>query len=280
MESLQFAQELRNQQIEFVHQSINYKATKYGHLHTIHLNNNRYGFLHVPDNYNCSFCLGKPYSHKYNGLLLIYHGSRDIAFDYIFKQCTYLLEEFSKQNYLLFFGQSDGVIKDEPYIHPKYKHVSYGELYWGIRSGQNMMEDIQYTKDAINTISNLFRNDCPTFIFSHSNGAVFSLLLTVHMPNTFKAIISHQGGLGYDSGFYIDFDLLKETDQRVPILLYTGTHDVHKEACEGAYRLFSNMDFPCEIIIAKDEYHGTISNQSQQDIFDYIINCEQVDNFE
>lgn len=271
---LQSAQNLLDKQLSFVHQC-KYKnpqfifKTNHGHIHTIFLcDGNRYGFLHVPDKTQCPMCtnINNLDFKEYKGLLLIYHGSRDLAFEYIFQNSELLLQELSKQNYLLFFGQSNGVMNSNVTIHPKYNSFTYGELYWGIKLSQNMNEDIQYTKEVCNLFDSL-----PKIFFGHSNGGVFSLLLSVHMPNTFQAIISHQGGLGYDGGFYLDFDLLKESDHKTNILFYTGTKDVHKEACEGAYNLFKNMEFPCQLIIAKNEYHGILTNDCQQALLNFIL---------
>ena len=99
---------------------------------------------------------------------------------------------------------------------------------------------------------------------------MFGLLLPIHLPNIFTGIISHQGGLGYDPGFYLDFELLPGDAIRPDILFYTSDIDVHREACEGGYMLFKNIDFNCHIVIAKNEVHGRITTNSQTYIFNFI----------
>lgn len=76
-----------------------------------------------------------------------------------------------------------------------------------------MLDDIEYT----NNIIDYFKAQNIYYI-GHSNGGIFSSLLSVYLPNTFKAMVNHKGGLCYDTEMYIDFDKLQDSDRRIPIL--------------------------------------------------------------
>lgn len=168
---------------------------KNGTLTKIYLDSKRYYFLYKNHFINTNIP---------NNLLVYYHGSRDIALDCVFTS-TDIINSFGNENWYIIFGQCDGVI-EKPYIHPNYNHIAYGEIYWNITYKQNMFVDIAYTNEIVtNTIQN-YNIDKKVFI-GHSNGGVFGLLLPIHLPNLFDIIISHQGGLGYDPFFRLDFEL-------------------------------------------------------------------------
>lgn len=99
------------------------------------------------------------------------------------------------------------------------------------------------------------------FFIGHSNGGVFALLLSLYIPNMFKGIVSHCGGVGYDPSFYLDFKLLKPTDNKTPLLFYTGENDIHRFPCEAAVNIFLGEDFPIvDIFVEKDIKHEYKSN--------------------
>lgn len=101
------------------------------------------------------------------------------------------------------------------------------------------------------------------FSIGHSNGGVFNLQLAIYLPNTFAGIISHQGGIGYDPGYYLDFSRLKEEDNKTPILFYTGTDDIHREPCEWAANIFRDANFPVDIFIEQGARHSYLSSAEE-----------------
>lgn len=183
-----------------------------------------------------------------HNLLLFYHGSRDCALNQALIETT-LLKYASEYNMIIFFGQADGVL-EEPTIHPIYNDINFGHLYWAIKESQNMIADIEYTKQVID-----YFKSSNVYYIGHSNGGVFSSLLAIYLPNTFKAIVNHKGGLGYDTGFYIDFDRLQEDDHKTPILFFTSETDIYRSVSEQAHELFKNMDFPCELVVVPKDGH-------------------------
>lgn len=110
---------------------------------------------------------------------------------------TRWIEVAQTQNLLIAFGQADG-IQEYPHKHEHYdNHITHGELYFEIRDITNGFEnDLEYTKMLIQDIKKNYNIDNDRIYFiGHSNGGVFGCLLTIHLPNTFKAI-SHMGGKG------------------------------------------------------------------------------------
>jgi hypothetical protein len=75
------------------------------------------------------------------------------------------------------------------------------------------------------------------------------------MPNTFTKIVSHMGGIGYDPYFYLNFNILKDTDRKTPILFYTGENDIHRKPCEAAYEIFTGENFAADIYIEPNISH-------------------------
>ncbi len=53
-------------------------------------------------------------------------------------------------------------------------------------------------------------------------------MFPIYLPNEFIALISHQGGMGYNEFFNIPFEKLDETTIKPSIYFYTGTDDIHK----------------------------------------------------
>lgn len=92
-----------------------------------------------------------------------------------------------------------------------------------------------------------------SYFIGHNNGGVFALLLALYTPNLFTGIVSHEGGVGYDPGLYLNFKLLQNNDKRTPLLFYTGESDLHKEACETARKIFLSEKFPVVDIFIEPE---------------------------
>jgi len=195
-----------------------------------------------------------------NDLILFYHGSRDIAWTQILEYTN--LANLTNKNYITAFGQSSGTI-NKPVIHPDYKYASFGELYWEIRNTVlQFEEDLLYTKTIISEITSQYKINNIYFI-GHSNGGVFALLLALYMPNVFTGIVSHMGGIGFDPFFYLDFNILKDTDNRTPLLFYTGENDIHKKPCEAARDIFLGENFTkVDIYVEKNIGH------------EYLASCE------
>ena len=227
--------------------------TEYGTLKFLSLGS-RYGYYIVPPTYEC-------------GVLFFYHGSRGIALAKALVD-TQLLKYASVYRTIIFFGQADGVI-EAPHIQPIYNHITYGEIYWGIRSAQNMESDFEYTNNMISYFKSHYHAQNFYYI-GHSNGGVFALLLSVFLPNSFTAIVSHKGGLGFDKLFYLDFDRLKESDRRTPILFFTSEHDIHRPVCEQAHELFTNMEFSSELIVAPHDGH-VYNHVYEKDMLDWLF---------
>jgi predicted esterase len=201
-----------------------------------------------------------------NDLILFYHGSRDTAWAQALEY-TNLVSTAETNNCIIVFGQASGTI-NKPTFHPYYLDASFGELYWEIRDYEpQFKEDLAYTQTIITEMQTQYDINHIYFI-GHSNGGVFAILLALYMPNTFRAVVSHMGGIGYDPAFYLNFDLLKETDQKVPILFYTGENDIHRKPCESAQNIFRGEDFSkVDIHIELDIGHEYLANCE-----DYILN--------
>ncbi len=106
----------------------------------------------------------------------------------------------------------------------------------------------------------------------HSNGGVFACLLPIYMPNDFKAIISHQGGFGYDEWFHIPFDNLSINDKKTPIYFYTGTEDIHMMPCIQAHRLFTNEGFASTLYIEPGLTH-TWDTSCETRLYTWMQEC-------
>lgn len=188
--------------------------------------------------------------------IIFYHGSRSTAYEMVFIT-TNLLENFEGN---IIFGQaySDTPVL-EPYIHPKFKDISFGDFYFEIRDYlPQFTVDLEYTKyliDYLNNSSNI------NFI-GHSNGGIFGLLLAVHIkPGLLNSITSHMGGIGWDSNYFLDFSLIDQYDKLPKIIIYTGEYDEYKEPSEQARDIFMNYDFAVDFYVepkSKHEYHSGI----------------------
>lgn len=185
-------------------------------------------------------------SKKTYGLLLFYHGSRDIAW---VNALTYTsLATYAKEyNLCVVFGQATGEVR-KPEIHPKYCDASFGDIYWEIREDRPQFhKDIKYTQDVIVDMSSRYSIDKERIYFiGHSNGGVFGMILALHLPDTFRKIVSHVGGIGWDPRFYLDF-LIVEGKRKTPVLFYTGEHDIHLKPCQAGFQILQTEGFPVEI---------------------------------
>jgi predicted esterase len=220
--------------------------TKKGCIKKIYIGE-RYFFVYEKDNMD--------HNNKVN-LFVFYHGSRDIAMNCILSS-TSLIETFGEDNWIIVFGQCDGKI-ETPYINPKFGKIGFGEIYWGITYLQNKDEDIEYTKKLVNIIESQYKIEKKVFM-GHSNGGVFSLLIPIYLPNVFDFIISHQGGIGWDPLFELDFYLLDredKNDKKEKILFYTGSLDGHKSVCEAGHNIFLAEGYESEIIIIEGLKHN------------------------
>lgn len=208
--------------------------------------NDRYYLHAIPENVDDDY-----------DLILYYHGSRDIAWTQVMEHVDLLKH---KDKYIVAFGQASGVI-EKPEIHKDYGYASFGEIFWEINDLKPQFdEDLFYTKAIVHNMKEQYNINNVYFI-GHSNGGVFALLLALYTPNMFKGIVSHAGGIGYDPNFYLNFKLLKDDDNKTPILFYTGENDIHRFPCEAAVNIFLGEEFPkVDIFIEKDIKHEYISN--------------------
>lgn len=219
----------------------------------------RYYLHNMPKNCNDS-----------HDLIVFYHGSRDIAWTQTLEYTNFI----NNKNYLVAFGQASGII-NKPEIHPEFGYASFGEIFWEIRYGhQQLTEDILYTRALVADMKEQYHINNIYFI-GHSNGGVFALLLAIYTPNLFQTIVSHMGGIGYDPDLFLDFNSMKNNEQRTPILFYTGENDLHKIPCQSAYKIFKEQKFPVDIFIEKNIGHEYLSNCEE-----YLLNwCKKNCNF-
>jgi predicted esterase len=198
--------------------------------------------------------------YKELNLFLFCHGSRDIAMNCILNSTSLISTFGSDSNYIVVFGQCDGCIQ-EPYIHKLFKKIAFGEIYWGITGVQNKETDIDYIKKIINYVENCYKIN-KKIIMGHSNGGVFCLLMAIYLPNVFDIIVSHQGGMGFDPLFGLDFHLIEEKEEKYnnikkpKLLFYTGSLDGHKEVCQLANDIFLAEKYDSEIIIIENLDHN------------------------
>jgi poly(3-hydroxybutyrate) depolymerase len=217
--------------------------------------------------------------HEYNnqlterlGLLLFYHGSRGTGWMSSLEYTRWI--EYARENKLLIiFGQAQGE-QVYPHKHKYYNHVTHGELYFEIRDCvPGFQDDIQYTIEVIKAAKSLYNiDDNRIYFVGHSNGGVFGCLLPIYLPNIFKGIVSHMGGIGHDPHFYLDFSRLLPNNNKTPILFYTGEHDVHRFPCEAAHSLFLAEKFPIVDIHIEDGLDHTYSYNCEPYILNWFNN--------
>lgn len=216
-----------------------------------------------------SFLIKIPKNNNIKNCIFFFHGSRDLHFDVAINSTNLLHENFIV---VYFQGNNQGIYNLEyPHLHKHYGYVSFGENFFEIRHNtDNFKDDIEYVKLVRDKILEGYNIE-KFYIVSHSNGAVFSCLLPIFLPDMFEKIFNHQGGMGYDEWFNIPFELLKENDKKTPIQFYTGTLDVHLNPCIQAHKIFTNEGFESSIFIKEGEKHSYNKN-CEEHIFNYFLN--------
>lgn len=165
------------------------------------------------------------------------------------------------QKYNCFLQAKGNIV--EPYIHEYYKDIYYGELYFEVRDNvPDFDEDIQYTKNVINLTKEKYKIN-NIFALGISNGGVFCTLLSIHLSEVFKGIISYVGGVGWDEGFYLDFEKVNYHKRISKILFYTGEHDIHLDPCKWGNQIMTDNGFDSNLIIVPNMSH------------EYLINLEE-----
>lgn len=191
-------------------------------------------------------------------LLIFFHGSRGNGMFYAL-EVTKLIEKTVNQDFLIVFGQAQGVRRPDEFVYPdpKYGGVAFGELYWEIRDNDpGFPQDLQYIQDVFSYVDASHKIDkSQLYAMGHSNGGVFCCLLALHMPNTFKGICSHMGGIGWDPGFYLDWSVLKDTDRKTPILMVTGDLDEHRIPSEAGTTIFRDEGFDVTFKMLENTKH-------------------------
>ena len=197
--------------------------------------------------------------------IIFYHGSRSLAYEMLI--ATDFIKTFSGP---IIFTQASGDII-APYIHEKFGDVSFGELYFEIRDNLPQFTiDLEYTKYLIDYIKKTVKD---IYFIGHSNGGIFGLLVLLWLPrNSIKAIISHMGGIGWDSHYYLDFkDWDKIPKEELPnILIYTGSEDSYKEPSLQAKRIFEAYDFKVDLFIEPNTKHVYNKNVADRVILNWI----------
>jgi len=205
---------------------------------------------------------------KISKCILFFHGSRDLHWDVALISTNMIHEEFITV-YLQGNNQGKYELKI-PHLHHVYKYVSYGENFFEIRDfTENFYEDLNYVKNVKNDLI-LKYNFTDFYAVGHSNGGVFVTLFPIYLCGEFKALVSHQGGFGWDEWFNIPFEKLNEHDIKTPIYFYTGSEDIHKIPCIQAHNLFINEGFDSEIYIENGLKH-TWKKYCEDNIYNYLL---------
>jgi predicted esterase len=203
----------------------------------------------------------KPYD-----LLLFYHGSCSCAWANVLEYTG--LSDLD--NIITVYGQASGKMVPA-HKHPIYGFTSFGDLYWEIRDCvKGFSDDLAYTKNIIEIMKKMY-NIRKIYFIGHSNGGVFALLLAVYMSDIFDAIISHQGGMGFDPHFYVDFRKAGKNKPRM--LFYTGTHDIHKQVCMEAHELFLSEGY-CSKLYIENELQHTYDKSCEAYMLNFLRNDE------
>lgn len=229
-------------------------TTQYGTLKRKNIvidNHKRHYIIFLPDNPT--------------GILVYYHGSRGNAWMSALNETKWIEHAHAqKEQLIIVYGQAEGKI-EEPHIHPHYGGVSYGELYWEVRNNTEQFDnDIKYTREIISReASGLNRK----YFVGHSNGGVFGCLVAIFLSDIFTGVISHMGGIGYDPHFYLDFS---RDHNKIPILFYTGEHDIHKFPSEAAQSIFLGEDYTIADIYIEPNIGHEYCPSSELFILDWI----------
>ena len=212
-------------------------------------------------------------------LILFFHGSRESAWNAALRDTR--LIELSNTLYheknevlLIAFGQARGkATKNFVKMHSFYDYqITFGEFYWEIRDyNPEFQTDLLYTTHIIDQLCTEFNVDKEfVYYIGHSNGGVFGCLLSVYLPNHFRAICSHMGGIGWDPSFYLDFEKLKEGDKKTPMFLVTSEFDVHLHPTKAAFNLYKGEEFPNIQMVVKPNTDHTYLPDIEPSIWNFF----------
>ncbi len=203
-----------------------------------------------------------------NNCIMFFHGSRDLHWHVALLSTNMMSDKFIT---IYLQGTNQGIFDlEEPHIHKHYKYITYGENFFEIRDfANNFNEDIEYVKSVKNDVIIKY-NFTNFYAVGHSNGGVFICLFPIYLSNEFKALVSHQGGIGFDEWFYIPFEKTNLIIKKTPIYFYTGTNDIHKIPCIEAYNIFLNEGFDSQLYIENGLNHNWNKN-CEDNIFSYLL---------
>ena len=231
-------------------------------------------YVKLQNNKNRSYLIKISKKHNISTIkkcIMFFHGSRDLHWDVALISTNMLSDSFIT---VYLQGNNQGIYEpEEPHIHKEYNYISYGENFFEIRDfAFNFNEDIEYVKLVKNDVISKY-SFTDFYAVGHSNGGVFVCLFAIYLNGEFKALVSHQGGIGWDEYFNIPFEKMNETSQKTPIYFYTGTKDIHKIPCEQAYQIFTNEGFNSKIFIEEGLEH-TWEKYHEENIYNYLLNIE------
>ena len=188
-------------------------------------------------------------------LLIFYHGLNASAW-----HCALIttgwLQLSVKYNFLVVFGQGQGIFYESGPQRNRYGRLAFGDLYWEVEEPK---DDFVYLDSLLNFMKNKYGSLLDTdriYFMGYSNGALFSSNVAVHYGGqTFAALCNHCGGFG---GQYNEQKKLQPQDIVTPLPIYilTGTDDAYKESCLKAKALFEMAYCPVTIDILKNRGHS------------------------
>jgi hypothetical protein len=200
--------------------------------------------------------------------IMFFHGSRDLHWEVALLSTNMLSENFIT---IYLQGNNQGEFHlEEPHIHKDYGYISYGENFFEIRdTALNFYEDIEYVKIVKHDVIEKYAFT-DFYSVGHSNGGVFICLFPIYLPNEFIALLSHQGGMGWDERFNIPFEKLDINSKKPFIYFYTGSEDIHKIPCIQAHQIFTNEGFQSKLYIEEGLTH-TWKKYHETNIYDYFL---------
>ena len=199
--------------------------------------------------------------------IMFFHGSKDLHWD-----CAILSTDMVDDDYIVVYlqGNNQGVYQLEPpHVDKDYGYISYGNNYFEIRDfADNFDADIKYVQDVIQDVG--LKYDLTKFYaVGHSNGGVFVCLFPIYLPGKFIAIISHQGGMGWDEHFNIPFEKIDEKYTKPHMFFFTGSDDIHLTPCIQAHNIFTIESFDSVLHIEPNLTH-TWRKIDEKYIFDFF----------
>jgi len=200
--------------------------------------------------------------------IMFFHGSRDLHWEVALLSTNMLSTDFIT---IYLQGNNQGEFNlEEPHIHKDYGYITYGENFFEIRENtSNFYEDIEYVKLVKENVILKYKF-IDFYAIGHSNGGVFVCLFPIYLPNEFKAIVSHQGGMGWDEWFNISFEKLDLTSNKPFMYFYTGSEDIHKIPCIQAHTIFTNEGFNSKLYIENGLKH-TWEKYHEVNIYEYLL---------